>query len=229
MKLMTAESRTLLLHRACLSIQPVSYGGVSNTRRRNPVIHDERVQYGQWNIIVHLYQLQHNEGIIYKGIKDHYQIQKDCIVQIPLAKQVCWSGWFDGCTWTDCLYPTGWGLLTSRAGWILFMIARGYHCYLRAHYIVSRIRGAGYSWEYLLASFDIIITDLARWDWILYISHVRWFSLSSFHLFLLDCFLDVLLHAVLGVILANALSSVLLGPWIIWLRRIIPSSWSTLQ
>ena len=185
-------------------------------------------------MIVHSYQLQHNEGIIYKGIKDHYQIQKGCIVRIPMARQVCWSDRLDGCSWTECLYPTGLGLAYQPCWLGFFMIARGYHCYLRAPGIVSHLqeRGggeAGDSWNYLLASFAIIITNLERWNWILsFLTYID-FHYLFFHLFLLDCFLDTFLHAVLGVILANALSSVLLGPWIIWFRRIIPSSWSTLQ
>ena len=72
-----------LLPWACLKVQPNSGDGISNIRRWNPETHIERVYCGSWNIIVHLYQLQYNEDILYKIIKT-IQMKKGCIVLIPL-------------------------------------------------------------------------------------------------------------------------------------------------
>ena len=98
------------------------------------------------------------------------------------------------------------GLLASQAGQFFPAIARlsYFTCALT---IVSLIdeKGAGCSWENLLMSLDIIINDLFAVK--LNSSH---FSRNiDFHLLLLDCFSRRSFHAVLRVILANALSSAL--------------------
>ena len=129
-----------------------------------------------------------------------------------------------------CLYPTGWGWPASRS-WsdlvldtarLSFALARSLYC---LSYTRLQVTPEGASLSLLISWAVISHGKIECFIFLTYVDFHSFLFTISFRLFF-----GVFLHAVLGVILANALSSVLLGPWTIWfVRRILASSWPSLH
>ena len=134
------------------------------------------------------------------------------------AGLLVWLVWWLHLNWMSLSHRLG---LAGQSGWSDFSWYRAVIIFTCALTILSLVYEGwvtpeSTSWRLLLSWLIILTGEIEFFIFLTYVIFTHWFSLISFRLFF-----DVFLHAVFGVILANALSSVLLGQCIFWLCRII--------